>query len=366
MNNITSKLKLNKRILILTTLAVTAFNIVSAQNGQKYSTGGNQLSNGDVLGSTNNQPMVFISNGAEAFRIKPNGSAVFKNDIKLKGGLQITDFAGSGFRLLKVEDDGTLSVLSSNNTQSEVLTGAGIFTPFASMFQKEWDERFNGGSNNFLAQDGHFYPMSSLSQFSWNLKGNEGVDPNEFFLGNKDARDLSIRTNGKERGQLNSSQYENSLFDIFWSLKIHIPFASTLTSWQDFAFKLEYDPISDEKALFVYDSLNAVILNEETNLNVYFKDTVSKTIISIQNNKRIKERIEFNLYPNPVINILNIKTNETVDKIQVLNALNQVVFEGIYSTKEIKINAASIPAAYYTVRIIFTNGLIKHLNFIKL
>ena len=198
-NKIPDGFKTLGKTALVAMVFISIINISQAQNGQKYSSAGNALSNGDVLGSTNNQPVIFISNDEEVFRISPNGSAVFKNDIKLKGGLQITDFAGSGFRLLKVNDDGTLSVLTATNNQSDVLTGAGIFTPFATLFQKQWNERFNGSSDNFLAQDGHFYPMSSLSQFSWNLKGNEGVDPNEFFLGNKDARDLSIRTKNHER-----------------------------------------------------------------------------------------------------------------------------------------------------------------------
>ena len=199
MKNITSNLKINKRILILTTVAVTTFGIASAQNGQKYSSSGNALSSGDVLGSTNNQPVIFISNDEEVFRISPNGSAVFKNDIKLKGGLQITDYAGSGFRLLKVEDDGTLSVLSSNNTQSEVLTGAGIFTPFATMFQKEWDNKFSGTSNSFLAQDGHFYNFDYINGTNWSVKGNKGLDANQQFIGTIDPVDLVMRTNNKER-----------------------------------------------------------------------------------------------------------------------------------------------------------------------
>jgi len=70
---------------------------VFSQAGQKWATSGNAISNGDFIGSTNNQPVTFKTNNTTRGLFTSTGS------------FQLTSLAGTGFRLLQTDASGTLS-----------------------------------------------------------------------------------------------------------------------------------------------------------------------------------------------------------------------------------------------------------------
>ena len=48
--------------LFLSVLAIAATNLMHAQAGAKWATGGNSTSTGDFIGTTNNNPLIFKIN----------------------------------------------------------------------------------------------------------------------------------------------------------------------------------------------------------------------------------------------------------------------------------------------------------------
>lgn len=99
-----------------------------AQSGQKWATGGNSVSSGDFLGTTNNFPLVFKANNSEYLRITPNGfvgiginNPLYKLDIG--GRLHI---AGNLLADSAINAK-SLSVLQSINGNSLSITNEGAF-----------------------------------------------------------------------------------------------------------------------------------------------------------------------------------------------------------------------------------------------
>lgn len=152
------KTKFFQTVVVLTLSLGGAY----AQTGQKYSTGGNALSAGDVLGSTNNQAVTIIANGAEVVSFKPSGTAVFKKDIKLKGGLQVTDFSGSGFRLLQVDANGNIVLLNGTGSADDILLGNGTFGNFNNMADGRISNFFDGNGNQLVLDNGNFIDITTF------------------------------------------------------------------------------------------------------------------------------------------------------------------------------------------------------------
>lgn len=69
-----------------------------SQSGQKWSTGGNGISSGDFLGTTNNEPLLLKANNNLGLKIKPNGELIFKsldlNSASGPNGIVFTDWQG--------------------------------------------------------------------------------------------------------------------------------------------------------------------------------------------------------------------------------------------------------------------------------
>lgn len=56
------------------------------------------------------------------------------------------------------------------------------------------------------------------------------------------------------------------------------------------------------------------------------------------------------VYPNPVKNILNLKADKNIQKVELLNAAGQKVQSGKPNTKEVEINMGSLPKGVYVVK----------------
>lgn len=88
---------MNKRIFTLITVLSISIQI-NAKSGTKWSTGGNGISTGDFLGTTNNEPLLLKANNNLGLKIKPNGEIIFKsldlNSITGSNGIVFTDGQG--------------------------------------------------------------------------------------------------------------------------------------------------------------------------------------------------------------------------------------------------------------------------------
>ncbi len=60
---------------------------------------------------------------------------------------------------------------------------------------------------------------------------------------------------------------------------------------------------------------------------------------------------QISIYPNPVDNILNIRSNLKIEKIEILSMIGRPVFNGIYDRNEAAVNVNTIPSGNYIIRI---------------
>ncbi|MBI2281721.1 MAG: hypothetical protein HYU68_13685 [Bacteroidetes bacterium] len=101
-------------LVVAFTITTTAF----SQAGQKWSTSGNANSNGDFIGSTNNQPLIFKTNNT------------IRGLFTSTGSFQLTSLAGLGFSLLQTDASGTISKFPMSNA-NEILYGDGVWRPWS-------------------------------------------------------------------------------------------------------------------------------------------------------------------------------------------------------------------------------------------
>lgn len=125
-------MKSNIRILALSGMLVPLS--LFAQGGAKWATGGNSTTNGDFIGTTNTQPLIFKTNGIQ--RMQLTSSGVF----------QLNSLIGSGDGLVTTDANGNL--LRTN---------------------------YSGNSNEYLGGDGQFHSVSSAG--GWINSGNNVYHP---------------------------------------------------------------------------------------------------------------------------------------------------------------------------------------------
>ncbi|MBI2280161.1 MAG: hypothetical protein HYU68_05680 [Bacteroidetes bacterium] len=117
--------------VIAFTITTTAF----SQAGQKWSTSGNANSNGDFIGSTNNEPLIFKTND------------IVRGKFTASGKFQIKNLEGIGFRLLQTDSSGKLLPFPMSNA-NEVLYGDGTWRPLPTPPPSTWE--LNGTSLFYL------------------------------------------------------------------------------------------------------------------------------------------------------------------------------------------------------------------------
>lgn len=103
-----------------TTLLVMLAVSTSAQTSSTWTTSGNAAGSSSFLGTTNNEPLIFKTNNAEAMRIKPNG------EIKL------SKFETAGKGLVTV-NNGIMGVQPFPDDTNLVLCGSGGFKSMATL-----------------------------------------------------------------------------------------------------------------------------------------------------------------------------------------------------------------------------------------
>lgn len=118
-------------LVVAFTITTTAF----SQAGQKWSTSGNVNSNGDFIGSTNDEPLKFKTNNIVRGKFTKDGDFLLKS------------LEGLGFRLLQTDSSGKLLPFPMSN-DNEVLYGDGIWRPLPTPPPSTWE--LNGTSLFYL------------------------------------------------------------------------------------------------------------------------------------------------------------------------------------------------------------------------
>ena len=123
MNNTPTHLRtIAVRIIIVLVFVLSALStMVTAQNTNLQNINGNATSNGNFIGTTNNEPLVFKTNGSEATRIKPNGEVKF------------TTFENIGKGVVTFNNNGVLTTRIFPNDTNQVFCGSGNFKSVAAL-----------------------------------------------------------------------------------------------------------------------------------------------------------------------------------------------------------------------------------------
>jgi hypothetical protein len=134
-----------KNYLLIPLSALLAANLticsnVKAQGGQKWSMGGNAISAGDFLGTTNTQPLIFKANNNQFMTLETNGGLTLKN--------------------FSTGTDGVVTHNTSGTLNSLALPGV---------------------ANMYLDGTGHFSDLYTLS--GWKLSGSDLFNTNNGYVG---------------------------------------------------------------------------------------------------------------------------------------------------------------------------------------
>ncbi|HEU4716654.1 MAG TPA: hypothetical protein VFU15_02430 [Bacteroidia bacterium] len=144
---------------------------LSAQ-APKWSTAGNATGNGDFIGTTNNNPLVFFVNDSEAMRIKQDGD------------LKVRNLGGNGRTLVTSNNNGVLGSLALPGNDSLYLDGNGNFSSISAA--SGW--AYNG-NNLYTVNTGYVGIGVSTPQFPLEVNGsakfNGTLYANGLILANK-------------------------------------------------------------------------------------------------------------------------------------------------------------------------------------
>ncbi|MGB5420456.1 T9SS type A sorting domain-containing protein, partial [Algibacter sp.] len=97
-------------------------------------------------------------------------------------------------------------------------------------------------------------------------------------------------------------------------------------------------------------------------LTTYSEDCASNSTLSADYKDLIPS---FSLYPNPVKNVINLKTNNIINKVEIYNILGQTM--GVFKKESLTINqidVSSYPRGFYILNIEI-KGTLKSLKFLK-
>jgi hypothetical protein len=86
-----------------------------SQTPAKWSLNGNVTVNGDFIGTTNNQPLIFYSNNSEGMRLKENGD------------LKVNSLSGVGNNFIFSHSNGVLYTKPFTTDTNRFMTEAGVF-----------------------------------------------------------------------------------------------------------------------------------------------------------------------------------------------------------------------------------------------
>ncbi len=155
-----------KKIIFLSILIIISFHNLFSQNPIRWNVNGNTAVNGDFLGTTNNEPLVFKTNNTEVMRLKANGE------------LRVNNLGGFGNGIVTTNNNGVLSTTAFPNDPTKVLTGNGTFASFSSV--GGW--AFNG-TKIYNANPGFVGIGTVNPQYLFDVNGDARVNGTLYAMG---------------------------------------------------------------------------------------------------------------------------------------------------------------------------------------
>jgi hypothetical protein len=192
---------LTKQISIATLLLLST-NYVNAQAGAKWATGGNSTSSGDILGTTNNQPLNFHTNNTLRMVLDANGN------------LKLTSLVGTTNRLVMSNSNGQLVTLPQGSS-NQVLFGNGTWgvipTPTVS-------GTWNTNGNKLFYNSGYVGIGISNPQFPLDVIGDARISNNLYVGGGLIITDRVSATDNVTTGSLDADSIKMGLTKAIYGL----------------------------------------------------------------------------------------------------------------------------------------------------
>ncbi len=154
-----------KHLITLACIISAVLNI-NAQSGAKYATGGNSTSAGDIFGTTNAQPINFVT------------SNTLKMVLDVTGNLRLVNFAGTGNRLVLTDINGNLITLPQG-TANQVLYGNGTWGNLPAAPTQLWSV----SGNNIFYNGGNVGIGNNAPQYKLDVFGDARISNNLYVGG---------------------------------------------------------------------------------------------------------------------------------------------------------------------------------------
>ena len=92
---------------------------------------------------------------------------------------------------------------------------------------------------------------------------------------------------------------------------------------------------------------------------------IDNIVLSSENGDGVAEfSTSFNVYPNPVNNVLFVDTDENVEQVTIYNLTGSMVYNEVYSSNNVKINVSELEAGVYIVKVRTENNEVVN-RFVK-
>jgi len=90
-------------------------------------------------------------------------------------------------------------------------------------------------------------------------------------------------------------------------------------------------------------------------------DTISLLITNLPE----KENDGISIFPNPATNFVNIKSQNSINQILILNNLGQMVFEGDFESNSVQVNTSGFNKGIYIIQVKTLEGIVVRKLVIK-
>jgi len=175
-------------------------------------------------------------------------------------------------------------------------------------------------------------PVGSSPYLGWRSKN--------YNLNLKDSLQVKISTTGIDKASFDTTLY-NAADDTSWTNHV-----CSLASYAGQNIYLAFVDQSTDKFILLLDDI-------QIGNSVGIKETTT-------------EKDYVNVFPNPASNLININANNTIKKINLFNALGQVVMTVENKSKSISLNISHLKQGFYTLNIETERGIsVQKINVVK-
>ena len=76
-------------------------------------------------------------------------------------------------------------------------------------------------------------------------------------------------------------------------------------------------------------------------------------------------KLHISVYPNPTRDLVNVVSNQLIEKVEVINILGQTLISNKFTLNEVILNLDNLPTATYVLRVTSENNVINTFKIVK-